>query len=117
MTPTESRMVAGSAIGAVLLFEAYASTQCSISLLKIPLVLAFMAIPMLIVYGCFINHANPYPVTVGVVSMSPLYYVAYRVDCVDIAGSGGAAFGALFPWLYGIPLGLFVAWVTKKVLE
>jgi hypothetical protein len=46
--------------------------------------------------------------------MFPLYFAAYRIDCVDVSGAGGAGFGAVLPWLYGIPLGLCSAWLTKR---
>jgi hypothetical protein len=114
MTLIESRITAGSAIAVVLLFELYASIQCSVPLLMFPLALLFMAIPMSIVYLCFFKHSNPWPVVVGVAAMFPLYFAAYRADCVDVSGQGGAAFGAVLPWLYGIPLGLFSAWLTQR---
>jgi hypothetical protein len=108
------QMTAGVAITTVLLFEIYALIQCSVPLLKLPLALLLMGIPMGIVYLCFFNNPSPLPVVVGVAAMFPLYFAAYRIDCVDVSGAGGAGFGAVLPWLYGIPLGLCSAWLTKR---
>jgi hypothetical protein len=63
--------------------------------------------------------ATKYPISAvsGLIALLPFTYWGYRADCVDVSSTGGAAFGALLPIIWGTPFGLLVSWLHRTMLQ
>ena len=109
----------GAMVPIATIWTFLAAKQCCDSLMQLltlPLAVAMICAPMLVVYA-FFRAQHALCTLLGVIAIYPFYYIAYWADFVQEPSGGGAAFGALIPFFFGAPVSILVAWITKVIVR